>query len=249
MSRKRTLKEFEQEFRLKFPDKQYIKFLERTKRHFIVEDKFGICKIAICHLMNGYCPTIRVAIDKDSYFINKAKNVHRERYDYSKAKYKGLDTNLTLICSKHGEFETTPHSHIGQKAGCSKCGYEKNSITNGENPLGWGDTDWFKKAKTSNYFESFKTYIILCWDENERFYKIGKTFRTMKERFPKHDERMPYDYEIVQIFEYKGLSLESAKEASIKERELKTINKENKYLPLRNIRGKFECFNQIINLK
>lgn len=63
-------------------------------------------------------------------FIEKAKQVHGDRYDYSKVNYIGTGNYVTIICHDHGEFFQTPHSHIGQKSGCPKCKSEKHSILN-----------------------------------------------------------------------------------------------------------------------
>jgi phage anti-repressor protein len=56
---------------------------------------------------------------------------------------------------------------------------------------------------------------------------------------------MPYNYRIIKIIENKNLTLDCAKEICILERKLKNKNKSNEYIPLQNIRGKFECFNKI----
>jgi Zn finger protein HypA/HybF involved in hydrogenase expression len=57
-------------------------------------------------------------------FINKAKNIHGELYDYSRAKYKGIKQTIRIICKKHGEFLQTPNNHISRKTGCPSCGSE-----------------------------------------------------------------------------------------------------------------------------
>jgi len=57
-------------------------------------------------------------------FIEKAKLIHGETYDYSKVVYVNNKTKVKIICSKHGEFEQTPDSHLGG-CGCKRCGYER----------------------------------------------------------------------------------------------------------------------------
>ena len=56
-------------------------------------------------------------------FIKKAREVHGDRYDYSKVEYEGTSTKICIICKKHGEFWQTPYSHLNGH-GCSKCAYE-----------------------------------------------------------------------------------------------------------------------------
>lgn len=53
-------------------------------------------------------------------FIEDAKEIHGNRYDYSKAEYVHSHTPLTIICPEHGEFQQTPNSHL-QGKGCPRC--------------------------------------------------------------------------------------------------------------------------------
>lgn len=76
-------------------------------------------------------------------FIERAKIIHGNKYDYSKSEYKKAKTNVIIICYKHGEFIQTPDSHIApsKKSGCPKCKSEKLSV------LFTQDTSYFiKKA-------------------------------------------------------------------------------------------------------
>jgi hypothetical protein len=54
-------------------------------------------------------------------FIQKAKNVHSDKFDYSKVVYTTAKNNVTIICEIHGEFMQTPDNHIRGKQGCPKC--------------------------------------------------------------------------------------------------------------------------------
>ena len=56
-------------------------------------------------------------------FIEKAKNVHGDKYDYSLVEYKNCDTKIKIICPKHGIIEQTPRCHI--QGECFKCSKEK----------------------------------------------------------------------------------------------------------------------------
>jgi hypothetical protein len=53
-------------------------------------------------------------------FIQKAKKVHGDKYDYSKVKYVNSKTNVCIICPEHGEFWQTPSSHLSG-SGCHMC--------------------------------------------------------------------------------------------------------------------------------
>lgn len=66
-------------------------------------------------------------------FILRAKGVHGDKYDYSKANYIKAKTKIIIICPIHGEFEQTPTTHINKKYGCYKCGdilKRKNQLSN-----------------------------------------------------------------------------------------------------------------------
>ena len=53
-------------------------------------------------------------------FIEKAKQVHDNFYDYSKTEYVISRQNVIIICPLHGEFEQRPSSHLSG-CGCPKC--------------------------------------------------------------------------------------------------------------------------------
>ena len=62
--------------------------------------------------------------DTAEEFIKKAKEVHGNKYDYSKVNYVNSQTKVCIICPEHGEFYIKPNAHL-QKRGCPKCGNSK----------------------------------------------------------------------------------------------------------------------------
>lgn len=60
-------------------------------------------------------------------FSLRGKEIHGDRYDYSKVEYKNCDTKVCIICPEHGEFWQTPYAHIHRKQGCPMCGSTKIS--------------------------------------------------------------------------------------------------------------------------
>ena len=78
------------------------------------------------HLNGCGCPTcgIQKSADKKRKplqdFIQKAHKIHDNKYDYSKVIYKNTDTDITIICLKHGEFIQRPDHHL-RGSGCGKC--------------------------------------------------------------------------------------------------------------------------------
>lgn len=57
-------------------------------------------------------------------FVEKARIVHRDKYDYSKVIYINSQTPVCIICPEHGEFYQTPNNHLRGK-GCILCGGSK----------------------------------------------------------------------------------------------------------------------------
>lgn len=56
-------------------------------------------------------------------FIEKAKEIHKNKYNYDKVNYINSCTKITITCPIHGDFEQTPNSHLNGN-GCPKC-YEE----------------------------------------------------------------------------------------------------------------------------
>lgn len=56
-------------------------------------------------------------------FISKSREIHGNKYDYSKVNYINNRTKVCIICPKHGEFWQTPSDHISlhNRCGCPKC--------------------------------------------------------------------------------------------------------------------------------
>jgi len=54
-------------------------------------------------------------------FINKAKLVHGDKYDYSLVNYKNIGTKVKIICPTHGEFLQEPRNHLFLKSNCPHC--------------------------------------------------------------------------------------------------------------------------------
>ncbi|MBO7582532.1 MAG: hypothetical protein J6T20_01920 [Treponema sp.] len=73
------------------------------------------------HLQGGNCPKCVGGVRlSTSEFIEKARKVHGNRYDYSKVDYKNTATKVCIICREHGEFWQTPNNHLFG-AGCPTC--------------------------------------------------------------------------------------------------------------------------------
>ena len=63
-----------------------------------------------------------------SEFLEKAKSLHNDKYDYSKVEYVNSMKKICVICPIHGEFYPTPNNHLTKKSGCPKCKKSKGEL-------------------------------------------------------------------------------------------------------------------------
>ena len=62
-------------------------------------------------------------------FIVKAREVHGDKYDYSKVEYIDAHTKVCIICPEHGEFFMTPNTHLNG-CGCPSCSHKVSKDEN-----------------------------------------------------------------------------------------------------------------------
>lgn len=194
----------------------------------------------------GACPKCTIIKRADSQrltiteFIKRCNKIHNNKYDYSKFEYKNDKSKSIIICPIHGEFKQAPQDHY-RSGGCNLCGNLNTSKYQRENPNGWSYKTWIKKAENSKSFDSFKLYVIKCYNENEVFYKIGRTFTTVNFRF-RFKTQLPYKYEILKEI------IGDPQEIVNLELKLKKEHKELKYISELKFDGRYECYKQINNI-
>ena len=69
---------------------------------------------------------VRSTTTKKDEFIQKAKKIHGDRYNYSKVEFINRLNKVTIICPEHGLFKQKPAYHIAGN-GCPKCKFAKLS--------------------------------------------------------------------------------------------------------------------------
>ena len=82
------------------------------------------------HLNGCGCPKCSILKRRltTEQFIDKARKVHGDKYDYSKVEYINSSTKVCIICPIHGEFWQRPQTHL-KGHGCSLCIGNKKSNT------------------------------------------------------------------------------------------------------------------------
>lgn len=64
---------------------------------------------------------IERATDTKDVFIEKANNIHNNKYNYDNVFYSNSRTKVEIVCPKHGSFLQKPCDHLHSKAGCPIC--------------------------------------------------------------------------------------------------------------------------------
>lgn len=163
-------------------------------------------------------------------FVQECNKIHKGKgYTYLSQYTTCLD-DIDILCPHHGKFTQNANNHKAGH-GCLECGY---SLCGGY----WSPTVWKEAAEKSKYFDSFKFYVLRCFDESEEFYKIGITYTKVNRRYNTF-KRLPYKYEVVFIQEFNN-----AHDCFYHEVEMKRVLKEFLYKPLKDFGGQTECFTQ-----
>ncbi|PSB19251.1 excinuclease ABC subunit C [Phormidesmis priestleyi ULC007] len=84
--------------------------------------------------------------DLNNLFVERARNVHGNKYDYSQFKYLTVDKKGRIFCPKHGEFWQTPSNHL-RGTNCPSCSRDSQRETTFKNKC---------KELGVNYWRSLK---------------------------------------------------------------------------------------------
>ena len=121
-------------------------------------------------------------------FIERAKQIHGDKYDYSQVEYKSMKTPVVIICPIHGKFYQTPENHLEGK-GCSECAYDKL-----REKLKYSTEEWIKIAKEKrgnkydyskvNYINAHTKVCIICPTHGE-FWQTPHNHISLNQECPK----------------------------------------------------------------
>lgn len=162
-----------------------------------------------------------------SDFILKAKKIHFGRYTYQKVLYVSALTPVLITCQIHGDFTQRPSDHLRGR-GCSCCAFST---------AGFGRSNFSAVCAKNNNGDGY-LYVIKCHSDDEVFYKIGVTSRTVKARF-ESKLHMPYDYKV--LFTIEG----SSDYIYNLEVQVHRLLSKRRYTPNIYFDGRTECFTQI----
>ena len=107
--------------RYDYSESVYINCRKPVQIHCPIHGNFFQRPDAHLHQKQG-CPKCKS--DKmrksTSDFIQQAKKVHGDLYDYSRVRYVDGHTSVCIKCKVHGTFRQTPRNHV-TGSGCPKC--------------------------------------------------------------------------------------------------------------------------------
>jgi len=84
-------------------------------------------------------------------FIEKAKEIHGNKYGYDKVEYTNNKTKVTITCLTHGDFKQIPNDHL-RGNGCPKCNNSKGEqlVSNALTKMNLQFKQQFKSEKCQN---------------------------------------------------------------------------------------------------
>lgn len=121
-------------------------------------------------------------------FVEKAKNIHGNKYDYSNVVFVSMNCPIDIECPKHGIFSQKPSVHINDKCGCPICGKERQGKS-------LGTEEFIKRAQEIHgerydyskavYTTAHTDVIIYCPKHDLEFFQRPDAHIFQKQKCPK----------------------------------------------------------------
>lgn len=109
---------------------------------------------------------VMAKVQDTSSFIEAARAIHGDRYDYSRTDYVGAGKPITIVCRKHGEFTlgSAASHYMKKRSGCQECSGCKVRVRDTdsfitESRLVHGDTYDYSQTE---YKSSDGPIVIVC---------------------------------------------------------------------------------------
>lgn len=133
----------------------------------LIETKYGLVHSTPSNLYANKFPTVKSAVNRNSYIINKFIEIHGFLFDYTGVDYKNSKTKVKISCKIHGAFWQTPDSHLVGN-GCLKCSEfntakdKKERHKNVFKEIASKKHNNFYDYSKSAYVDSYSKVIITC---------------------------------------------------------------------------------------
>ena len=104
-------------------DYSSVNYIDSNTKIDIICNKHGIfTQLPANHLKKSGCPKCGGKMKlTTNLFVEKAMDIHGDKYDYSNSIYENAKKFINIICKAHGEFAQISSNHLSGQ-GCPKCG-------------------------------------------------------------------------------------------------------------------------------
>lgn len=139
-----------------------------------------------CGRNNTKASAIRRRGSKES-FVEKARAVHGDTYNYDRVVYTTCKAKVEIICSEHGVFQQSPNMHTSNKQGCPECYEDRRHLGN----------RGFRVRQLLALEPMGYLYVVRFSCPTGSYIKLGITTRDVKQRWGK-DTYMGQEIEVLQ---------------------------------------------------
>ena len=172
---KKTTEQFIEEAKKVHGDKydySKVEYVEGKSKICIICPEHGeFWQTPYCHLKGHQCPACsKVQRITQDIFIERCKEIHHGKYDYSKVNFKHVKKKVCIICPEHGEFWQKPSIHL-RGYGCPICGgsqqlttekfIEKANLVHGHK---------YDYSKTN--YVNYRTKVCIICPEHGEFWQV-----------------------------------------------------------------------------
>ena len=187
---KKTTEQFIKEAKLIHGDEYDYSLVEYINNSTKIKIKCNSCGNTFEQLPRNHiclkqkCPFCHKSNKKTTeQFIEEARQIHGDKYDYSLVEYKGCKIKVKIICPKHGIFEQSFTEHVNREQRCPKCynskGEEKIRKLLQDKKNKFEEQKKFsdlkdKKSLSYDFYIPSKNLLIEC--NGEQHYKFNKCF-------------------------------------------------------------------------
>lgn len=130
-SKRKSTEEFVEEARRQHGDKydySLVEYKTNSTKVKIICPIHGIFEQKpLNHLRGQQCPKCVGKNKTTNEWVELAKTIHGDKFDYSECEYINARTKVCVICPKHGKFYPKPNDHL-RGSGCPWCRMSKLEI-------------------------------------------------------------------------------------------------------------------------
>ncbi len=147
------------------------------------------------HLDGNGCNECAIKLNADrnrkslEQFITEARQVHGDKYDYSKVSYVNSREKVIIICKFHGEFLQSPEDHTHSCAGCPGCmnktegKFYKTMLNMYPDIIQQFKQNWCKKKRFLPFDFCIPEYKIIIELDGAQHFRQVSNWSTPEEQF------------------------------------------------------------------